>query len=414
MTQPVSATLIHSPAESASDEQNIEVTILMPCLNESKTVGTCIDKARRALESLGVAYEVIVADNGSSDGSPAIARQHGARVISVARRGYGSALRAGIEAARGRYVIMGDADDSYDFGQSGLFLERLREGYELVMGNRFKGGIQPGAMPWLHRYIGTPLLTGLVNLFFHGKIGDVQSGLRALRRESYYRLGLAADGMEFASEMVAKACLRGLRITEVPICLYPDGRDRPPHLRSFRDGWRNLRFLLLFCPMWLYLVPAALLLGTGLGLMIWLTPGTRWIGVVGFDVHTMLLGSLLVMLGYQNVWLWAFAKIYGWTQGLLPSDTFSSRLFRYLNLERGLLAGLSLVLVGLGANLHLVYRWYEQSFGPLNVMVTLREAIWGCLAIVLGVQTIYSSFFLSMIGMDRPKNDTPPDPNAEG
>jgi glycosyltransferase involved in cell wall biosynthesis len=385
----------------ASASEDIEVSVVMPCLNEARTVGRCVDKAVQALRRADVIGEVIVADNGSSDGSPEMARAHGARVVAVARRGYGSALQAGIAAARGRYVIMGDADDSYDFNQIEPFVQRLREGHDLVMGNRFKGGIRPGAMPWLHRYVGNPVLTGILNLFFRSPIRDAHCGLRAVRKDSYDRLGLNTPGMEFASEMVVKSCLHHQKITEVPTILYPDGRDRPPHLRSFRDGWRHLRFLLILCPLWLYLIPSGLLITTGLGLMAWLTPGPRLVGGVTLDIHTMLLGALCLFLGYQTLWLWAFAKIFGWVSRLLPPGTFSLRVFDYLNLERGLLAGAALVLTGLGLNLWLVHEWYGLNLGPLDVQVTLRYALWGFTALVLGVQTIYGSFFLSMLGMTR-------------
>jgi glycosyltransferase involved in cell wall biosynthesis len=358
-----------------------------------------VAKARAALTGMAVHGEVIVADNGSSDGSTSIAQAQGARIVHVERRGYGSALQAGIAAARGRYIVMGDADDSYDFGHLEAFVERLRRGDDLVMGNRFQGGIQPGAMPWHHRYIGNPILTGILNLFFRTPIHDAHCGLRAFRKESYQRLGLTTTGMEFASEMVVKAALNGQRISEVPTVLRPDGRDRPPHLRSFRDGWRHLRFLLLLCPTWLFLVPSLLLLAGGLGLMAWLSPGTRHIGSIGLDVHTMLLGALCTLLGYQTLWLWAFAKIYGWTSGLLPTHTFSTRIFNYLNLERGLLVGFLLLLTGVGFNLSLVMEWYGRNLGALDVQVTLRYALWGFTMMVVGVQTIYGSFFLSLLGM---------------
>src|SRR5947209_5960631 len=323
---PMQATLPETPARQPG-VPGPEVSIVMPCLNEARTVGTCVAKAVAALERLGVRGEVIVADNGSTDGSQQIAAAKGARVVSVSRRGYGSALQAGIAAAHGTYIIMGDADDSYDFTNIEPFLTRLRAGDELVMGNRFKGGIRPGAMPWLHRYVGNPVLTGILNLFFRTPIGDAHCGLRAFRKDAYERLSLTTTGMEFASEMVVKASLNHQKISEVPIVLYPDGRDRAPHLRSFRDGWRHLRFLLLLCPLWLDLIPAALLLGGGLALMAWLTPGPRTVGGVVFDVHTMLLGALGVLLGYQTLWLWAYAKIHGWTSKLLPPDTFSLRGF---------------------------------------------------------------------------------------
>jgi glycosyltransferase involved in cell wall biosynthesis len=387
--------------ESSADD--IELSVVMPCLNESRTVGRCVDKALTALQTLGVKGEVIVADNGSSDGSPAIAREHGARVVPVEPRGYGSALQAGIAAARGRYIIMGDADESYDFSQLEPFLKQLRAGDDLVMGNRFRGGIRPGAMPWLHRYVGNPVLTGILNLFFRSPIRDAHCGLRGFRKDAYGRLNLHTPGMEFASEMVVKACLNRQKITEVPIILHPDGRDRPPHLRSFRDGWRHLRFLLLMCPLWLYLIPSSLLLGFGLSLMAWLTARPRTVFGVEFDVHTLLLGALCVIVGYQTLWLWAHARIFGWTSGLLPPHTFSKRVFDHLNLERGLLAGAALLATGLGLNLWLVHEWYGRNLGPLEVQTTLRYALWGFTTMVLGMQTIYGSFFLSMLGM-HPKS----------
>ena len=348
---------------------------------------------------MGTKGEVLIADNGSSDGSPEIARSHGARVVHVTRKGYGSALQVGIAAAQGRFIIMGDADDSYDFDNLKPFVEKLRQGDDLVMGNRFRGGIKPGAMPWHHRYIGNPVLTGVLNLFFHTPIGDAHCGLRGFRKDAYERLKLTTTGMEFASEMVVKACLFRQKISEVPTTLSPDGRDRAPHLRSFRDGWRHLRFLLLYCPFWLYMIPASLLMGAGLVLMAWLTPGPRTVGGVVLDVHSMLLGSLGILLGYQTLWLWAYAKIYGWTSGMLPGDTFSKGIFDHLNLERGLIGGLLLLALGLGLNVWLVSYWLGQNMGPLDVQFTLRFGLWGFILMVLGVQTIYGSFFLSMLGM---------------
>jgi glycosyltransferase involved in cell wall biosynthesis len=383
----------------AGDADALEVSVVMPCLNEALTVGRCVAKARAALDELGVRGEVVVADNGSSDGSPEIAREHGARVVPVSRKGYGSALQAGIAAARGRFVIMGDADDSYDFTRLGPFVERLRAGDELVMGNRFAGGIRPGAMPWHHRYVGNPVLTGVLNLFFRSSIGDAHCGLRAFRKEAYERLGLTTPGMEFASEMVVKACLHRQKISEVPVVLHPDGRDRPPHLRSFRDGWRHLRFLLLMCPLWLFRIPSVVLLGLGLALMVWLSPGPRALGGVTLDIHTMLLGALCVVLGYQTLWLWVFARLHAWLTGLLPPDAFLQRVFDHFSLERGLLAGLALVAVGLGFNFRLVGEWCSLNLGPLDVETTFRWALWGFTAIVLGVQTMYGHFVLGLIRM---------------
>jgi hypothetical protein len=254
-------------------------------------------------------------------------------------------------------------------------------------------------MPWSHRYIGNPVLTGILNLFFRSPIRDAHCGLRAFRKDAYQRLGLTTTGMEFASEMVVKACLNGQKISEVPVVLYPDGRDRAPHLRSFRDGWRHLRFLLLLCPTWLYLIPALGLLGGGLALMTWLSPGPQAVGTVVLDVHSMLLGSLCVLLGYQTLWLWGFARVYGWTSGLMPADTLTRRVCEHLSLERGLLAGLALLLTGLGLNVSLVLEWCGRNLGGLDVQNTLRYALWGLTTLVVGVQTIYGSFFLSMLGM---------------
>lgn len=385
---------------AATAEDSVQVSVVMPCLNEARTVGRCVDKARRELQRLGVQGEVIVADNGSTDGSVEIAQEHGARVVHVERKGYGAAIQGGIAAARGKYVIMGDADDSYDFSQLEPFVEQLYVGNDLVMGNRFRGGIRPGAMPWLHKYIGNPILTGILNLFFRTPIRDAHCGLRAFRKDSYQELGLITPGMEFASEMVVKASLQKHLITEVPTTLDPDGRDRPPHLRSWRDGWRHLRFLLLMCPLWLYLIPASFLTLAGLVLMAWLTPGPRTLAGTTWDTPTMLFGTFCVLLGFQTVWLWAFARIFGWSTGLLPADTFGPEIFRRLNLERGLLAGAALVLVGIGVNVWLFSGW----IGPATP-ATLRLGLWGFLPLVLGAQTIHGSFFLSLLGMARARKE---------
>jgi glycosyltransferase involved in cell wall biosynthesis len=386
----------------ATAAETVEVSFVMPCLNEARTVGRCVAKAVRALETLGIPGEVIVADNGSTDGSQAIAREHGAKVVPVTQRGYGSALQGGFAAARGRFVIMGDADDSYDFSHIDGFIERLRAGDELVMGNRFRGGIRPGAMPPLHQFFGNPLLSALLKIFFHSPIGDCQCGLRGFRKEAIERIKLSAPGMEFASEMVVKSCLNRLRISEVPVVLHPDGRDRPPHMRSFRDGWRNLRLMLLLCPLWLYSIPAGLLLAFGLFLMVWLTPGTRHLGRVSLDVHSMLLGTLCVLLGYQTLWLGFLARVYGHFSGVLPSGPTIQRLLRAFTLERGLVTGVVVLLLGLGANLWLVHEWVGRDMGQLDIPYTMRFALWGLTAMVVGVQTVYSSFFLSMLRMTRP------------
>jgi hypothetical protein len=370
----------------------------MPCLNEARTVGRCVEKARRALDRLVEGGEVIVADNGSTDGSQEVARAHGARVVSVTSRGYGNALRGGIAAARGTFVIMGDADDSYDFSNLEPFLTRLRAGDELVMGNRFKGGIEPGAMPWLHRYVGNPILSGILNLFFRTPIGDAHCGLRAFRKDTYERLGLVSTGMEFASEMVVKAALYRARMSEVPIKLYPDGRDHPPHLRSFRDGWRHLRFLLLMCPLWLYLLPALALLGGSLGLLAWRTLATPAAEGAVPDLHLLWLGCLGLVLGHQLLWFWAFAKTFGCCSGLLAGRR-PPRPLAGMTLERGLAAGAVGVLCGLGLNVLACARWGDADPAAAAPPLTLPCLAWGVTLILLGAQMICGAFFLSLLRM---------------
>jgi glycosyltransferase involved in cell wall biosynthesis len=390
-----------STAPPCVEVDAVELTILMPCLNEAETLERCILKAKRFLAEHEIVGEVLIADNGSTDGSQAIARAAGARVVDVPVRGYGAALAHGTRAAAGRYVIMGDSDDSYDFSDLMPFLEKLRAGYDLVMGNRFQGGIKPRAMPWKNRYIGNPILSGIGRLFFSCPVRDFHCGLRGYSRVAFDKMDLQTTGMEFASEMVIKARQKQLKITEVPTTLSPDGRSRAPHLRPWRDGWRHLRFMLILCPLWLYMIPAALLVGGGLAVMALLTPGPFQVGRIVFDVHTMLFAALAVMLGFQILWLWVYAKTHGWISGLLPPDTFSLRLFDHLYLERGLLAGFALFLIGVGLNTWLVFFWVGQDLGPLDVLVTLRIALWGFLAMFLGVQTIFGSFFLSMLGLSH-------------
>src|SRR5882672_3139318 len=316
-----------------------ELTILMPCLNEAETLATCIDKARQYIGRSAIDGEVLVADNGSTDGSQQIARAHGATVVHVPTKGYGSALIAGIRAAHGRYVIMGDSDDSYDFSELGAFVRKLREGNDLVMGNRFKGGIQRGAMPALHRYLGNPVLTTIGRIFFHSPCGDFHCGLRGFARDAILGLSLQSPGMEFASEMVVKATLKDLRITEVPTTLSPDGRSRPPHLRSWRDGWRHLRFLLLFSPRWLFLYPGLLLLLVGLGLGAAVATGPLTIGGVSFDVDTLVACGACVDIGFQAILFWLFTRVYAGAEGFLPAEPKVQTLLGKLSLERGLLTG---------------------------------------------------------------------------
>ncbi|MEO5717224.1 MAG: glycosyltransferase family 2 protein [Chthoniobacterales bacterium] len=379
----------------------MELTILMPCLNEAETLEVCIAKARRFLHEHDVRGEVVIADNGSTDGSQAIAERAGARVVPVAARGYGSALSAGMQAAQGRYVVMGDADDSYDFTALQPFLEKLRQGSELVMGNRFLGGIKPGAMPNLHRYLGNPVLTSIGRLFFRSSAGDFHCGLRGFNRAAILDLDLRTTGMEFASEMVVKATLHRLTIAEVPATLSPDGRSRPPHLRSWRDGWRHLRFLMLFSPRWLFLYPGICFFIFGLLVMTWLIMGPRVIANVTFDVHTLLYAALAASIGFQSIIFALFTKVFAISEKLLPEDPRLNKLFQYVTLESGLVCGILMVGGGLAASIYAVLFWRARSFGPLNPSDTLRMIIPAILLIQLGVQTILSSFFLSVLGLRR-------------
>jgi glycosyltransferase involved in cell wall biosynthesis len=381
--------------------EDIELSVVMPCLNERATVGACVKKALDAMERHGIRGEVIVADNGSTDGSREIAAKFGARVVPIETRGYGSALRGGITAARGRFVLMGDADDSYDFSQLDLFVGKLREGNDLVMGNRFQGGILPGAMPPLHRYLGNPVLTGIGRLFFKSPVGDFHCGLRAFRKDAIERLDLRTVGMEFASEMVVKATAFGLRITEIPTTLSPDGRDRAPHLRTWSDGWRHLRFLLLYSPRWLFLYPGIALLVLGAVVCALLLPGPIMIGNVGFDVNTMMFAAMAIMIGFQSVVFAMFTKVFAISEGLLPEDARLSWLFRYVTLETGLVVGFLLILAGTGAWVVGLEYWRGHNFGELDPQITLRLVIPGVVFFTLGFQVVLSSFFLSVLGMGR-------------
>jgi hypothetical protein len=343
----------------------------------------------------------VVADNGSRDGSPAIAARLGARVVEVAERGYGSALHGGILAARGRYVILGDADDSYDFSDLAPFLERLRAGDALVMGNRFRGRILAGAMPWLHRYLGNPLLSALGRLFFRAPVGDFHCGLRGVSRSAYDVIAPRTAGMEYASELVIKATLAKLPIGEVPIVLHPDGRSRRPHLRTWRDGWRHLRFMLLFSPRWLFLMPGTLLFVVGLAASLWLLAGGRQVGPVVLDIHTLLVAGLACLLGYQLIVFALFTRVFAITEGLAPMPAIFDTIFRYASLELGLAVGLVASLAGLGILLAAVWSWSAVGFGVLDARETMRQVIPGSILLVLGIQTIFSSFFLSTLGLRR-------------
>ena len=381
--------------------EEIELSVVMPCLNESATVASCVRKALGAMRQHGIRGEVIVADNGSKDGSRELAAEAGARIVAVETRGYGSALRAGIAAARGRFVLMGDADDSYDFTHLDRFVEKLREGFDLVMGNRFQGGILPGAMPPLHRYLGTPVLTAITRLFFRSPVGDINCGLRGFRKEAIEGLGLRTLGMEYAGEMIVKASTFGLRITEIPTTLAPDGRGRAPHLNTWRDGWRHLRFLLLYSPRWLFLYPGIALLVFGTLVGVLLLQGPLAVGGVVFDIHTLLFAAMAILIGFQSVVFAMFTKVFAISEGLLPEDARLSRLFRYLTLESGLLAGGLLALTGIGSWVLGLAYWQRQHFGPLDPEQTLRVVIPGLVCFTLGFQIILSSFFLSVLGMSR-------------
>jgi glycosyltransferase involved in cell wall biosynthesis len=373
----------------------------MPCLNEAETLAACIQSAQRALEELGLRGEVVVADNGSTDGSTVIARELGARVVEVQRAGYGSALIGGIEAADGELVVMGDADASYDFGAIGPFIERLRSGDDLVVGNRFLGGIEPGAMPWSHRWVGNPVLTRIGRVFFHAPVGDMHCGLRAFRKDAFERMHLRATGMEFASEMVIKASLKGMRVSEVPVVLRPDGRTRPPHLRTWRDGWRHLRFMLLFSPRWLFLYPGLALFAAGVVLSALLLPGPLRVGSVRLDIHTLLVAGFLALLGYQLVLFAVFTKLFAVREGFHPPNAALAHIERYVTLEVGLAAGALMALAGAVALVVAVISWQSVGFGNLDPSLTMREVIPAVVLLALGTQTVFASFLISILSIDR-------------
>jgi hypothetical protein len=379
----------------------VELTVVMPCLNEAETVSTCVRKALAFLARNSIDGEVIVADNASTDGSPQLAKDAGAHVVSVPERGYGNALLGGIAAARGRYVIMGDADDSYDFTTLMPFIERLRAGADLVVGNRFQGGIAPGAMPALHRYLGNPVLSFIGRLFFRNDIGDFHCGLRGFRRDSVLRLGLQASGMEFASEMVVKATLAGQRVEQVPTTLSPDGRSRRPHLRSWRDGWRHVRFLLLFSPRWLFLIPGTVLFALGLITGAAVIPGPLTVGHVTFDLNTLAVASAMIVIGFQAVLFALFTQIYASEEGFLPKDARLGRLLAACTLERGLLAGGLLASAGVAGLIAALLQWRAAGFGHLNYEAVLREVVSSVTALMLSCQMILGTFFLSILAIRK-------------
>lgn len=391
----------HPLLEHASQ---IEVTIVMPCLNEADTLETCVKKAQQALRESGIAGEVVVADNGSTDGSQAIALAMGARLVPVAAKGYGNALMGGISAARGKYVIMGDADDSYDFLEIPKFVEKLRQGFVLVQGCRLPWGggtIAKGAMPFLHRWWGNPMFTLMAKSWFASPIHDVYCGLRGFSKELYERLNLRCTGMEFATEMIIKASLYREKIAEVPITLHPDGRkSHPPHLKTFRDGWRTLRFFLIYSPRWLFLVPglALILLGlAGYGIAM---PGVTIQGVK-FDAHTLLFASLAILCGFQSVLFALFSKTFAISEGLLPEDPRLTDFFEVATLERGLILAVGTLIAGLLLLLIAINEWRLAGFGNLDYASTMRLVVPGSTLVALGFQTILSSFFVSVLGMRR-------------
>lgn len=386
-----------------------ELTILMPCLNEAETVARCVDKARRYLDESAIDGEVLVADNGSVDGSPQLAAQHGARVVLVGAKGYGSALIGGIQAAAGRFIIMGDADDSYDFSQLDAFVERLRAGDEVVMGNRFAGRIEPGAMPALHRYLGNPVLSKIGRLFFKVPCKDFHCGLRGFRRDAVLALDLRSPGMEFASELVVKASLRRYTLSEVPITLHCDGRSRPPHLRSWRDGWRHLRFLLLYSPRWLFLYPGLLLALLGGLLTAILVIAPVQVANLRLGAGALVAASVLTVIGYQAVLFACLTKIHARAEGFLPPDPRFERVFRYVRLETGLAAGVAMFVLGVGAAVVAYLGWRDAHWGELEAGWTVRTAVPAALGLVLGSQTVLSSFFLSILGLRRAEG-LPPAP----
>jgi hypothetical protein len=395
--------LVAEPGSTISDapKPDLELTILLPCLNESETLATCIRKAQTFLEMNGIRGEVLVSDNGSSDGSQEIASRCGARVVHVTARGYGEALIRGSREAKGNYIIMGDSDDSYDFSNLSPFVEKLFAGYDVVIGNRLTGGIKPGAMPWKNRWIGTPTLTGVGRLFFDCPVGDFNCGLRGYSAEAFRKMDLRASGMEFASEMIIKATLMDMKIAEVPTTLSPDGRSRPPHLRPWRDGWRHLRFMLLCSPRWLFFYPGFALMLAGLLIGGWLLPQPRTVGAVTLDIHTLFFCAIGALLGFQAIVFAIFSKTFAVTEGLLPPDPRLERAFRFFKMEAWLVIGALLVAAGLGTAIFGVVVWERHGFGALVPGHVMRIAIPSGLSLALGFQVMLSSFFLSLLRMAR-------------
>ena len=391
--------------------ESVQLTILMPCLNEAETIARCIEKAKLGIQRAGVSGEILIADNGSTDGSQAIAENLGARVVPVKEKGYGNALRGGIAAAQGKYILMGDADDSYDFSEADRFVKKFQEGYDLVMGCRLPVGggvILPGAMPWKNRWFGNPALSFIGRLFFKCPAHDFHAGLRAFTKDALERMELQTTGMEFASEMVIKATLKKFRIAEVPITLHKDGRSRPPHLKPWRDGWRHLRFMLLYSPRWLFLIPGFFLFVLGAGLAARLALGDFHAGGVAFTVGTLSVASMTVIVGFQLVAFAFFVKVFAIAEGLLPDDPKLTRAFKFFTLEKGILGGAAVLLAGIVLLMRAFWIWHRAHYGPLpDTGENLRRLIPATTLIVLGIQAIFSSFFMSVLGL-RTKTRTPP------
>lgn len=379
-----------------------ELSVVLPCLNEALSLAACVQRIRGTFEEHQIRGEVVIADNGSRDGSVAIAESMGLRVAHVGARGYGSTLQGGIALARGRYVLIGDSDGTYDFRHIPRFLERLRQGYDLVVGNRFQGGIAAGAMPRLHRYIGNPLLSLLGRLLFHVPCRDFHCGLRAFSKSAYEKLGMRSTGMEFASEMVVKAALMKLRVTEVPTTLFRDKRNRRSHLRTWRDGWRHLRFMLLYSPRWLFLYPGLALIFVGFCVGAWLLPQPRQVGVVVFDVHTLLYAMVAISVGFQAVAFGVFTRLYASRAGLLPKKPRLEQVLQGITLEAGLAVGIVLIICGLAGSLYAVHIWGTHHFGPLDTGVTLRTVLPSVTALILGCEVTLFSFFLGIFELASP------------
>jgi glycosyltransferase involved in cell wall biosynthesis len=400
----VTLRLMSTAARPLSDTHELEVSVVIPCLNEADTLAICIRKATKAMDQHGIAGEIIVADNGSTDSSIEIARSEGARVVQIRTRGYGAALMGGIDAAKGRFIVMGDADDSYDFSEIPKFVDRLREGFDLVQGCRLESGggrVLPGAMPFLHRWLGNPMFSTLARRWFRTSVNDIYCGLRGFRRDLISRLDQRCTGMEFATEMVIKASLVNARISEVPITLHPDGRRaHAPHLKTFRDGWRTLRFFLLYCPRQLFLIPGLVMVAIGLLGYSFALPGIT-VGRVTFDAHTLLFASLAIMSGYQSVSFAIFAKTFAIAEGLLPADLRLERFRRLITLERGALIGAAVAGVGSLLLVGAIDQWRVHHFGSLDYGRTMRLVVPGVTLALLGFQTILGCFFLSLLDLRR-------------